>query len=303
MIRILTLLFFITLVFNSHAQQIRAYYQTTGEADSLKQKGEFAKALPLYIKAEQLNSTDGFIDRNLAFIYLKFNNLKKTDDYIYKAVVKGVAIDQLNSDTLIKGYLAKTNFDLRYQKARKIYYSNIEYPDQMIEVFQMLERDQAIRDLYGARKIDLKIFESAGSEIDSANTDELKEIVKKIGFPGYKEIGNEAVASLFTLMLHIPLDGINDAQDMALFAPLIKQQVLKGNFPPIYYALIVDRYNYTKFKSQVFGTYWEYDAKKKARVITSIKDISNVDKLRAEIFLPPLSKSREQGLVLPDDYK
>jgi len=303
MIRILTLLLFITLAFNCRGQQLRAYYETSYKADSLKQKGEFAKAEPLYIRAENLNNTDGFIDRNLAFINLKFNNPKKADAYIYKAVVKGVSIDQLNSDTLIKRYLEKANFDLRYQKARKVYYANIQYPDQMIEIFQMLERDQAIRDLYGTGKIGIKAFEPAGSEIDSANTDELKEIVKKIGFPGNKEIGGEAVTCLFTLMLHIPLDGINDAQDMALFEPLIKQQVLKGNFPQVYYALIVDRYNYTKFKSQVFGTYWEYDAKKKARVITTIKDISNVDKLRAEIFLPPLSKSREQGLTLPDDYK
>ena len=303
MIRSLILLFFITLTFNCQAQQVQAYFKTSYEADSLKQKGEFAKAMSLYTQAEKLNNTDGFIDRNLAFINLKFNNFKKADEYIYKAAVKGVTIDQLNSDTLIKGYLAKANFDPRYQKARKVYYANIQYPDQMIEVFQMLERDQAIRDLYGARKIDVKVFESAGTEIDSANTEELKEIVKKIGFPGHKEIGDEAVACLFTLMLHIPLDGINDAQDMTLFAPLIKEQVLKGNFPPVYYALIVDRYSYTKFKSQTFGTYWEYDAKKKARVITTIKDISNVDKLRAEIFLPPLSKSREQGMVLPGDYK
>ncbi len=303
MIRFLTLLFFVALVFNCRAQQIEAYFKTSYKADSLKQKGELAKAASLYIQAEKLNNTDGFIDRNLAFINIKFKNLKKADEYIYKAIVKGVTIDQLNSDTLIKSYLVKSNFDQRYQKARKIYYSNIQYPDQMIEVFQMLERDQAIRDLYDTRKIDLKVFESAGSEVDSANTEELKEIVKKIGFPGYKEIGDEAVTSLFTLMLHIPLDGINDAQDMALFAPLIKQQVLKGNFPPVYYALIVDRYNYTKFKSQIYGTYWEYNAKKKARIVTTIKDVNNVDKLRAEIFLPPLSQSREQGLVLPDDYK
>ncbi|MDN5285368.1 MAG: hypothetical protein JWR38_1642 [Mucilaginibacter sp.] len=282
------------------AQAVKQAYELDYKADSLALAGNVKDAISNYLKSANQLPGPGFNFKNVAHLYLKNNDQKNAKTYIDKAVQYGITIDQLNADTLVKAYLAQINYDKDYTKLRIIYNRQIPYPDQRTEILQMLERDQLVRDLIG--RVDIKILNNIISETDSANMDELRDIIKQIGFPGFRQIGPDAASSLFGLITHATNDAHHGAQNFAFLEPLMKEQVLAGNFPPMYLAILIDRYNYLKFKTQVYGTYWEFEPAKNAMIVRKIADVAQVDQRRAAIFLPPLYKSRSKKMILADDY-
>jgi hypothetical protein len=282
------------------AQAVKQAYELDYKADSLALAGNVKDAISNYLKSANQLPGPGFNFKNVAHLYLKNNDQKNAKTYIDKAVQYGITIDRLNADTLVKAYLAQINYDKDYAKLRIIYNRQIPYPDQRTEILQMLERDQLVRDLIG--RVDIKILNNIISETDSANMDELRDIIKQIGFPGFRQIGPDAASSLFGLITHATNDAHHGAQNFAFLEPLMKEQVLAGNFPPMYLAILIDRYNYLKLKTQVYGTYWEFEPAKNAMIVRKIADVAQVDQRRAAIFLPPLYKSRSKKMILPDDY-
>ena len=282
------------------AQTVKQAYELASNADSLARAGNIKDAIGSYLKSANQLPSPGFNFRDVAHQYLKTHDLKNAKTYIDKAVQCGTTIDQLNADTLVKTYLAQINYDKDYAKLRIIYNRQIPYPDQRTEILQMLERDQLVRDLVG--RVDIKILNNVIIETDSANMDEFRDIIKQIGFPGFRQIGSDAGTGLFPLITHATTDAHHGAQNFAFLEPLMKEQVLAGNFPPMYFAILIDRYNYLKFKTQVYGTYWEFEPARNAMIVRKIADVDQVDQRRAAIFLPPLYKSRSKKMILPDDY-
>jgi hypothetical protein len=282
------------------AQTVKEAYELAANADSLAGTGNIKNAINDYLKSANQLPGPGFNFKSVAHLYLKTHGLKNAKIYIDKAVQYGITIDQLNADTLIKTYLAQINYDKDYAKLRIAYNRQVLYPDQRIEILQMLERDQLVRNLIG--RVDIKILNNIIIETDSANMDELRDIIRQIGFPGFKQIGPDAASGLFGLITHTTADAHYGAQNFAFLEPLMKEQVLAGNFPPMYMAILVDRYNYLRFKTQVYGTYWEFEPTQNAMIVRKIADVAQVDQRRASIFLPPLYKSRSKKMILPDDY-
>jgi hypothetical protein len=284
----------------AQTQTVKQAYEFAGNADSLAKTGNVKDAISNYLKSADQLPSPGFNFRDVAHLYLKTHDQKNAKTYIDKAVQYGITIDQLNADTLVKAYLAQINYDKDYAKLRIIYNRQIPYPDQRTEILQMLERDQLVRDLIG--KVDIKILNNTIIETDSANMEEFRDIIKQIGFPGFRQIGPDAASSLFGLITHATTDAHHGAQNFAFLEPLMKEQVLAGNFPPMYFAILVDKYNYFNFKTQVYGTYWEFESSQNAMVVRKIADVAQVDERRAAIFLPPLYKSRSKKMIMPNDY-
>ncbi|MBB6108257.1 hypothetical protein SAMN05421821_102506 [Mucilaginibacter lappiensis] len=279
---------------------VKQAYELTDNADSLAKAGNIKSAISNYLKSASQLPSPGFNFRDVAHQYLKIHDEKNARTYIDKAVQYGITIDQLNADTLVKAYLAQISYDKDYAKQRIIYNRQISYPDQRTEILQMLERDQLVRDLIG--RVDIKVLNNTIIETDSANMDELRDIIKQIGFPGFRQIGPDAASGLFGLITHATTDAHHGAQNFAFLEPLMKEQVLAGNFPPMYFAILIDKYNYLTFKTQVYGTYWEFEQTTNARIVREIANVAQVDERRASIFLPPLYKSRSKQMILPDDY-
>jgi tetratricopeptide (TPR) repeat protein len=302
---LLTVLFLITMIGHSSAQQLLDAYQHLYKADSLVQAGNYQAAVELDVNGEKILKNSGMLDRDIAGLYIRLKNIKKANDYIKKAVINGVDIDRLNGNPVIRSYLKSINYNdntADYLADRKIYNCNIGNPDQRIEIIQMHERDQAVRDLIPV--LDPKLLNKLVFQVDSANYDQLKEILKNGRFPGYSEVGLDGETDLLDLMMHIPIGQIPDKGDFDVLDSMMFKQVQNGNLiPPFYYALIIDRYSATILHQQVYGTYWEYNRVKKVRVVTKIRDVKNVDKLRRSIFLPPLESSRKPGYILPEDYQ
>ena len=293
-------LFFCASVSSLLAQSLAELYPLEDRADSLEKAGNYGEAIKILLKTSSYPNAGPFDEKSLTKLYLLEKNNAEAEKHLRLGISRGLDTDKLNNEPLIKAFITRPDFQTVYQKYRRVYNSSLLYPDERLELAQMIERDQFPRNYIG--RVKTEVIYPIMREVDSANTQEFKEVIQRIGFPGIKQVGIDGEQSAFTILLHIFLDGVNDEADMAYFEPIMKKAVLNGSFEPYYFTLIVDRYNAMKFNYQVYGSYWVPDKATKLKAITTIKNIEDVDKRRAEIYLPPLIKLKEGGYLLPKEY-
>src|SRR5437660_4879117 len=126
----------------------------------------------------------------------------------------------------------------------------VKLPAVRKELLERLERDQAIRNEMiqkGVTNIDPSV---AGrmTEIDSANTARMKEIVNQYGWPGPELVGVDGSEAAFLLVQHA-----EHAFQKEMLPPVeaaYRQKKLQGQD----YALLLDRVLIGEGKPQVYGT-------------------------------------------------
>lgn len=283
----------------AYSQNLHRGYDLVYHADSLFKAGNIKGAKADLTRAISELNQKAYAYKDLAKACIMLNEKSETQRYLGHAIQSGIDTAQLQADSTLRKFKTQAGFQDLYKRCRRAYNADLLYPDQRLELAQMVERDQAARDLVGVLKKEQA--DPIINSIDSANALELKSMVAKIGFPGYKEVGLDGVSNLFLLLLHITANNVNDDQEMSLFGPMMKSEVLKDNFSPIYYALIEDKYAFQKSKQQTYGTYWEFNPQTGKRVIQQVSKVEEVDSRRRQIYLPPLN-SLGAAFVLPDNY-
>lgn len=163
-------------------------------------------------------------------------------------------------------------------------------PELRKELLERVNRDQAIRNELiksGVRHPDPKI-EARMSEIDSANTERMKEIVKQYGWPGPELVGVDGTEAAFLLVQHAEHEF--QKQMLPLVEKAYRQKKLQGQD----YALLLDRVLVAEGKPQVYGTQAKrFDQWKGTEpVFEPIEDEANVDKRRAEVGLFSMAEYR-----------
>jgi hypothetical protein len=167
-------------------------------------------------------------------------------------------------------------------------------------LIRLLERDQVFRELLG--KVDFKTIDSIIHQNDLSNMEIIRSIIKKIGFPDRSKVGNDGADAVFILLMHTLNDRVNQKQNSDLIFPVMETAVMEGNFPPFYYAILIDRQRAIGKEEQLFGTYWENKGNK--RIITPIENVEFVDDRRLKIGLPSLAYiSNKLKLILPKGYR
>jgi len=144
---------------------------------------------------------------------------------------------------------------------------------------QMAQQDQAVRN---ARPLDI----SRIGDVDQKNTQALKEIIDKVGWPFASLVGADGERAAWLLVQHADQD--KDFQRKVL--KLLEDAVRLRKTESSYYAYLYDRLH----RPQRYGTQgkcvaegrWEPDP---------IEDSSNVDKRRAEMGLPALAAYRKDA--------
>lgn len=163
-------------------------------------------------------------------------------------------------------------------------------PELRKELLERVGRDQAIRNELiksGVMHPDPKI-EARMTEIDSANTTRMKEIVKQYGWPGPELVGVDGTEAAFLLVQHAGHEF--QKQMLPLVERAYRQKKLQGQD----YALLLDRVLVAEGKPQVYGTQAKrFDQwKDKEPVFDPIEDEANVDKRRAEVGLFSMAEYR-----------
>jgi hypothetical protein len=147
------------------------------------------------------------------------------------------------------------------------------------EIIEMFNKDQEAR------------FSNADPEeikqIDIGNTNRLKEIIHKQGYPTIDDIGVEASYSLWLLIQHADLDREFQIECLDLMKKLENGHINKKNI-----AYLEDRVRVGMGRPQLYGTQF-YRREDKKLVLRDIEDIENVDKRRSEMNLGTLEESKK----------
>lgn len=192
------------------------------------------------------------------------------------------------------GHITKHCFVLLlvgYTQAQEAGNPSVKEPALRRELLERVEQDQAIRNeriRKGVERPDEAIL-ARMEAIDTANTERVKAIVRQYGWPSPELVGRDGAEAAFLLVQHAELAFQKE------MLPLVEKAYRSGGLSGQSYALLLDRVLVREGKPQVYGTQAKGVAEWKGQepVMEAIEDEANVDKRRAEVGLPPLSKYRE----------
>jgi hypothetical protein len=171
------------------------------------------------------------------------------------------------------------------------------YPYLAAEINEMAKVDQAIRfklidETKDGRKPTMDTIKRMG-EIDHKDTERMKWIVQRFGWPTPEMVGKEASGNAWLLVQHADADHAFQKQCLALIEPLARQGVIPGSN----YAYLFDRVQVGDGKLQRFGTQGkDIDG---MMAIDPVEDPARVDALRKRYGMQPLEEYAKQ---LADAY-
>lgn len=122
--------------------------------------------------------------------------------------------------------------------------------------------------------------------IDAENTDWMKKVIDKHGWPSKEMVGDDGARAAWALVQHADKDRKFQERCLKLMLALPKESVPRQNV-----AALTDRLLVAKGEPQEYGT--QAVMEDGDFVPNQIRDEANVDKRRAELGLPPLADYME----------
>lgn len=140
-------------------------------------------------------------------------------------------------------------------------------------------------------KIDQKMRKSAqwNPDIDKENTQRVKSIIKKYGWPGKSLIGEKGSDGIWLLVQHAD----HDLRFQKKCLRLVQDAVEKGEAKKEHVAYLTDRIMVRESKNQLYGTQFKLDKKNNSLSVHKIKDPKNLSKRRKEMELMPFPKYKK----------
>jgi len=149
------------------------------------------------------------------------------------------------------------------------------------ELLAMVKRDQAARDTCPiADGIELVKCLAA---VDGPNVKRISEVIYSTGFPTSKEVGVDGVKALFLILQH------SESIELRLKCKKGIEQAFQDKVLSVSeFTVFVDRLLIKQGKPQIYGS--NFDLKDGKMVMSKTKDLTNLDKRRRQIGLPPISE-------------
>lgn len=145
------------------------------------------------------------------------------------------------------------------------------------------ERDQHIRQGFGAGgRID-SAQARAMAQTDSSNTSWLKAYVARWGWPTSAQVGRSAVEAAFLIVQH----AVHDTAFMRAMLPYIQDAHRRGDLDGGSVAMLTDRLEVKAGHRQIYGT--QLSLQNGRWVLDPVADSTGVDARRAKVGLPPLA--------------
>jgi hypothetical protein len=124
--------------------------------------------------------------------------------------------------------------------------------------------------------------EAGVKHTDQANTERLKAVVAKQGWPTISQVGSDGADAAWLLVQHADADPKFQRQCLELMAELARDQVSQTKL-----AYLTDRVLLAEGKEQVYAT--QFTLADGKWIPRPLEDAENVDKRRAAAGLPPLA--------------
>lgn len=134
---------------------------------------------------------------------------------------------------------------------------DLSQPTLSKEILQMYDLEQKLREKWSGMikegKTDLEEYDKLTQLLiatDRSNTERMKVIIDKYGWPNYSMVGEEASVGAWGMVQHADLDPLFQIRCL----PLLKEEVDKGESNPSTYAYLYDRVQIAKGEKQLYAT-------------------------------------------------
>ncbi|NGX48590.1 MAG: nicotinate-nucleotide adenylyltransferase [Candidatus Anoxychlamydiales bacterium] len=235
---------------------------------------------------------DAFIVALLGDIDLTYLNGKINDRFIRgfiqsKEISSTRVRNAINEQRAFEEFLAFEVQAIIKQEGLYGFSSNFNIKLQK-ELLDMFNKDQEARMSIVSIKNPSEEEWKVIAEIDTKNSQRLKEIVNQYGWPGVSLVGLEGTSAMWLLIQHQDndLDFQKDCLELLKVAVKAKEASMQS------FAYLVDRVNMNKKLPQVYGTQWIQEDGK--FIMYSVEDIDNLDLHRIEVGLCSISDYKEQ---------
>lgn len=156
------------------------------------------------------------------------------------------------------------------------------------ELLKMRDVDQKAREDCGKGNADaqMKCYVEIAEKIDKPNTKRLEEIYAQNGFPTAKTVGKDGVDAFMLILQHAP----DETLRLKLLKPIekaFKRKEISANE----YTNYVDRLLVRQGKLQIYGS--NFEMKDGKLVMSEVKDLKNLDKIRLKVGLPTIKEYAE----------
>lgn len=312
--RIVLLISIVLLHFTLSGQNTtyEEYYKEVRNAKLFEAKGDLLKANIAYKNAFKLNLPfpDDVIDAIACNV--KLNNKRQIKILIKKLILSGYKTQE---KTYLITPLTPNNLDQKYYfpfRKYQEYFDSIYVPcrkenekriniegEYNLSTFKSLElficnmrKSRSSDTTYKyTRKLAYKVLRSSLLKLEKSDIDISR-----------KHTDSWLDMRFLVGVIHAG-QNIQSDKEKQLFLAFLKRMFIKGNIHPVQYAIFLDDLNCRATGKTIFGERFSYDADNQTK-FEAIEDIKNVDRRRAEIFLPPLwVKSKRKSIPLPKNYK
>lgn len=128
--------------------------------------------------------------------------------------------------------------------------------------------------------------------VDKKNTEELKKIIKKYGWPDISLVGKVGSMDAWLIAQHAD----RDLKFQKLCLKLMEKKLTEGSIEPQYFPYLKDRVLVNSGKPQIFGTQF-YRHKTKGLIPRPIADRKNLYRRRRKYGLESFEKYKKRILV------
>ncbi len=298
--RIIACLIASLVAFRAAAQSQPATTEATAlytQAIAAYEAKDYAKSIELGLASIEKGARRGTVPYHVACCYALTGKKDDAFKYLKIAFERGWRdLDHMTSDA----DLATLHGDARWkdalaacEAARDAYFKTLKEPALARELMDRMARDQRLR-----RELEKRMREQPDGQksvptdslppdlrgdIDGENTQFMKKVIDRHGWPGKSLVGEEAANAAWLLVQHADAD--REFQNRCL--GLIKAAFDKGEVTGQQVAYLTDRVLVGQGRKQVYGTQFRLvDGEMQP---APIEDEANVDVRRKEVGLPPLA--------------
>jgi hypothetical protein len=134
-----------------------------------------------------------------------------------------------------------------------------------------------------------KLFDGYSPEMEEAhkeNAEQLREIIKRFGWPGKSLVGEDGAYAAWFVLQH----DIGEPDFIRSCISLLQEAAQKGELPKKHIAMTIDRVKIYEGKEQVYGTHYDWDDNGEISPVF-LENPEKVDERRAGMDLPPLAEN------------
>jgi hypothetical protein len=282
---------------NTFGQIPDTYSENIKLAEKYQDK-EYLKAAQLYSKAFAANKDLGLIQHRYRAArcwalggvpdsaFYQLERIAKSDYYTnYDEITSESAFKLLHTDKerwakligLVKA--KKEKAEEKFNKPLIAILDSVYLEDQKYR-----KQLKEIESKFGMESAEMQALWGLIAEKDSVNLVKVTAILDKFGWLGRDVVGDEGNSTLFLVIQH------SDPATQRKYLPMLRDAVKEDRAWPSSLALLEDRVAINEGRKQIYGSQIGRNLKTGAYYILPLEDPENVDKRRAEVYLPPLKE-------------